>query len=125
MTSLNFTLHFLVETTSLHTITGKRKRMDDEEETTVKLPKKQRGSRSGETVSKPEPEGTNRGRLRRTKSSKPEEEKDKSLTNSSKDDCVIVLDDLPSVQDAVEKGVCVAGHIKNINVLYISSNNFV
>nr|XP_033501420.1 ATPase family AAA domain-containing protein 5 [Epinephelus lanceolatus] len=77
---------------------GKRKRTDDEGETTVKVAKKQRACVE-EKVSEPEP--TKRGgRTRRSRRSKPEEEVDdkakpsvKTAPIPSEDDCMIVTDE--------------------------------
>ncbi|XP_040919158.1 ATPase family AAA domain-containing protein 5 [Toxotes jaculatrix] len=92
---------------------GKRKRMDDEGENAVKVAKKQRGNHSGENISTPEPEPTKRGgRTRRAQRSKQEEEakekvgpSNKSAPIPSKDDSVIVLDDLLLEEESVKKDV--------------------
>lgn len=91
---------------------GKRKRMDDEGGKTAKVARKQRGIRSEENISTPEPETTKRGgRPRRTQRSKrDEEEKEKSEPSTkaaatlSEDDSVVVLDDLTVGEDTVKKG---------------------
>ncbi|XP_035035999.1 ATPase family AAA domain-containing protein 5 [Hippoglossus stenolepis] len=95
------------------TVGGKRKRMDDEGENTVKVAKKQRGNHSEESISTSEPEPTKRGgRSRRVQRSKQEKEaKEKARPSNtaapilSEDDSVIVLDDDTVENDVVKEEV--------------------
>ncbi|XP_070779404.1 ATPase family AAA domain-containing protein 5 [Enoplosus armatus] len=90
---------------------GKRKRMDDEGEMTVKMAKKQRANSSEENISTPEP--TKRGgRTRRAQRSRLEEganEKAKPSVKTasipSEEDSVVVLDDLLSGEDTGKKDI--------------------
>uniref|UniRef100_UPI0037E7891F ATPase family AAA domain-containing protein 5 n=1 Tax=Semicossyphus pulcher TaxID=241346 RepID=UPI0037E7891F len=87
---------------------GKRKRTDDEGETTAKVAKKQRANASEDNVSTLEPEPTTRGgRTRRTRRSKQEEEKPsvKPAPVPPEDDSVVVLDDVLLGVDAEKKDV--------------------
>ncbi|XP_053298851.1 ATPase family AAA domain-containing protein 5 [Pleuronectes platessa] len=94
------------------TVGSKRKRMDDEGESRVKVAKKQRGH-SEESVSTSEPEPTKRGgRSRRVQRSKQEKEaKEKArLSNTaapilSEDDSVILLDGDTVENDVVKEEV--------------------
>lgn len=76
---------------------GKRKRIDDEEEVTVKVAKKQRANASKQKICPADPEPTKRaGRMRRAQRSRPEEEEAasdeaKPSPVSSKDNAVVVL----------------------------------
>ncbi|CAK6964868.1 ATPase family AAA domain-containing protein 5 [Scomber scombrus] len=97
---------------SAESVGGKRKRMDDDGETTVKVAKKQRANRSEKNISTSEVEPTKRGgRTRRSKRTELEEEKEKSeplhktAPDLSQDDSVVVLDDLLSGEDTVIKDV--------------------
>ncbi|KAM9345886.1 ATPase family AAA domain-containing protein 5 [Symphorus nematophorus] len=90
---------------------GKRKRMDDEGEMTVKVAKKQRADSSEENISTAELEPTKRGgRTRRARRSRPEDganEKAKASVKAapipSEDDSVVVIDDLPLGEDTGKK----------------------
>ncbi|XP_039680984.1 ATPase family AAA domain-containing protein 5 [Perca fluviatilis] len=95
---------------------GKRKRMDDEGEMTVKLAKKQRANCA--EVNNSEPEPTKRGgRSRRARRSRPEDGADEKAKPSvktapiqSEDDSVVVIDDLllgenPGKKDVVKEDV--------------------
>lgn len=91
---------------------GKRKRMDDEGEMTVKVAKKQRANRSEEKLPTPEPEPTKRGgRTRRAQRSREEGVKEKvkpavqMAPIPQEDDCVVVLDDLVLGEDTEKKDV--------------------
>lgn len=91
---------------------GKRKRVEDEGEITVKVAKKQRGNSSEERASPAEPEPTKRGgRTRRARRSRLEEELNERAKPSvsaapipSEDDCVVVHDDLLLQGDTAKKG---------------------
>lgn len=92
---------------------GKRKRVDDVGEITVKAAKKQRGNSTEEKVSTTEPEPTKRGgRMRRTRRSRLEEEVNEKAKPSvkaapipSEDDSVVVHDDLLLQEDIGKKDV--------------------
>ncbi|TDH02801.1 hypothetical protein EPR50_G00156510 [Perca flavescens] len=95
---------------------GKRKRMDDEGEMTVKLAKKQRANCAEENNSEPEPKKRG-GRSRRARRSRPEDGADEKAKPSvktapiqSEDDSVVVIDDLllgenPGKKDVVKEEV--------------------
>nr|XP_020512165.1 ATPase family AAA domain-containing protein 5-like isoform X1 [Labrus bergylta] len=90
---------------------GKRKRADDDGETTVKVAKKQRANSTQEKISTSEPELTKRGgRTRRGQRAKQEDggtEKTKPSVKASpippEDDSVVVVDDVLLVDDDAEK----------------------
>ncbi|KAI3359926.1 hypothetical protein L3Q82_014278 [Scortum barcoo] len=91
---------------------GKRKRMDDEGEMTVKVAKKQRANRSEEKLPTPEPEPAKRGvRTRRAQRSREEgaNEKAKPAVQTApvphEEDSVVVLDDLLLGEDTGKKDV--------------------
>ncbi|XP_070703677.1 ATPase family AAA domain-containing protein 5 [Pempheris klunzingeri] len=100
-------------TQSAEPVGGKRKRIDDEGEMTVKVAKKQRANSSEEKTSSPEPEPTKRGgRTRRAQRSRPDEGLNakakpsvKAAPIPSEDDSVIVLDDLLMGENTVKKDV--------------------
>ncbi|XP_044037648.1 ATPase family AAA domain-containing protein 5 isoform X2 [Siniperca chuatsi] len=87
---------------------GKRKRMDDEGEMTVKVTKKQRANSSEEKISTSEPEQMKRGgRTRRAQRSRTEEGANEKAKPSVKteDDSVAVLNDLLLGEDPGKKDV--------------------
>lgn len=89
---------------------GKRKRMDDEGENTVKLAKKQRANNLQRNTSTPEPEPTKRGgRTRRSQRSKlGEKEEEAKASNKTApvpaDDSVIIVDELILGEGTGKKG---------------------
>ncbi|KAK5914180.1 hypothetical protein CgunFtcFv8_008639 [Champsocephalus gunnari] len=92
-------------------VVGKRKRRDDEGETTAKLAKKQRANCAKEIVSEPEPT-KRRGRPRRAQRSRTEDAANenskpsaKSAASPSEDDSVVEVVDSPVGESAGKKDV--------------------
>ncbi|KAF3846467.1 hypothetical protein F7725_003545 [Dissostichus mawsoni] len=92
-------------------VVGKRKRRDDEGETTAKLAKKQRANCAEENVSEPEPT-KRRGRPRRAQRSRTEDAANenskpsaKSAASPSEDDSVVEVGDSPVGESAGQKDV--------------------
>ncbi|KAM3597489.1 uncharacterized protein V6R79_005294 [Siganus canaliculatus] len=86
---------------------GKRKRMEDDGENTVKVAKKQRGNSSKEKPSPAEPEpAKRRGRPRRSQTAQQDKEaKEKLPASPAEDDCIVVNDNLIMREDTGKKGV--------------------